>query len=250
MRDFNADGVVVGRPYQEIYEQSLTQKYPIGMIHERHGRRWRYSRAYETIALAHRVCPNMALQGGDTGGSTFAIEKNLYATAKVGESIVLVETTVAYAKDYFVDGLMTVFSTGLNPDIFCLRVSGNDLGNGTYVKIYLDEPLPVDMTVVFGVNVNPSSYQNVGDQSHCGTTASGVVVPSVKVTSGYFFWGQTKGPAWVTPTAFGGGRMKMLHSDGCIIDMSAAGVQQLVGVVIARSSNGTYGDGNVNLMLE
>ena len=42
MRDFNVNGEIVGRPYQAVNEQSLTQKYPIGMKYESWGKIWRY----------------------------------------------------------------------------------------------------------------------------------------------------------------------------------------------------------------
>lgn len=253
MRDFNTDGMVVGRPYQEIYEQSLIQKYPIGMIHQRHGRRWRYSYAAETFVFAHRGCPNLNIVPGDTGGDVHGIEKNLYATAKAGETSVLVQNAAAgtlFPVDYFVGGLMVVFSTGLNPDIFCLRVSGNDLFSATYGKVYLDEPLPVDMTIVFGVNLHPSPYSRVGSSQSGAATKTVVVVPSIKVTAGNWFWGQTKGPCWVTPSPYGGGRNKVWNTDGTIIDATTTDIRQLAGVAMARDATGTYGDGVILLMLE
>ena len=68
MRDFNLDGVVQGIPYQRIWEKSATQKYPIGAILERHGRRFRYCHAVADITITHTGLPNMARHGGDTGG--------------------------------------------------------------------------------------------------------------------------------------------------------------------------------------
>jgi len=250
MRDSNVDGVVVGRPYQEIYEQSATQKYPIGTIHERHGRRWRYCKAYETFLFNHRLAPNMALQGGDTGGTAFGIEKNLYTGAAgiAGDTSVLVETTVAYAVDYFFGGLMVLF-TGANPALYCLRVSGNDLGTGAYVKIYLDEPLPIDVPVTYGVNIHPSPYMNVGSSEHCAN-APIVCVPMVIASSGYFFWGQTRGPCWVTPNTFAWGPEKVALTDGTIVKATSSEVRQCVGIAGCRSSNGSYDDGVIMLHLE
>jgi len=253
MRDFNTDGVVVGRPYQEIYEQSASQKYPIGMIHERHGRRWRYSYAVENFHFAHRGCPNLNLVPGATGGDAHGIEKNLYATGFKGDTSVLVQNAAAgtlFPVDYFVGGLMVVFSTGLNPDLFCLRISGNDLFTATYGKVYVDEPLPVEVSITMGVNLHPSPYSRVGSSQSAAGARTVVVVPSIKVTAYNWFWGQTKGPCWVTPTTYGGGRNKFFNgSDGCIIDAATSHTLQFAGLAMPADT-GTYGDGVILLMLE
>ena len=39
MRDINADGTVVGRPYQSVHEASTHQHYPIGTIFDSFGLR-------------------------------------------------------------------------------------------------------------------------------------------------------------------------------------------------------------------
>ena len=254
MRDFNVDGVVVGRPYQEVHEQSATQESPIGSIHERHGRRWRYCKAgASTFLFAHRGHPNMNIIPGDTGGSTYGVEGNLYEAAIAGADNVLVTTTTAFTLDFFTGGLFVVFSTGLNPDLFCLRVSGNDVGNGTYVKVYLDERLPVAVTVAFGVNLHPSPYGNIGTSQQAAGGAQVVCVPSIKATANYYFWGQTKGPCWVTPTTWSGnaGHLYVFNgSDGCLIpDTGANPSLQLAGHVLARNVT-DYGDGIIQLMLE
>lgn len=256
MRDFNLDGKVVGRlrPVAEgghgIYEQYATQRFPIGTLYEKHGRKWRFCKAYEAITLPHRGSPNMAIIPGDTGGSAFGVEGNLYAEALAGAQIVYVATATAFPIDAFFGGLFVSFH-GTGSEIACLRVSGNDLGNGTYVKVYLDEPLPWTVTVAYGINLHPSPYANCGNSSHVGTYASVVVVPMIAITSGYYFWGQTKGPAWVTPTVFGTAREKYFYSDGTLID-GAVGIDanQLAGYVLARTVTAGYGDGIIDLMLE
>lgn len=261
MRDFNQDGVVVGRPYQEIFEQSATQKYPIGTIHERHGRRFRYG--YAATALSPcRGAANGNIIPGDTGGSSHGVEGNLYAEAPVGQKWVDVATSTAFAVDYFVGGLFVVFSTGATPSLWCARISGNDLGDGTSCKVYLDEPIPVKVTTSYGVNLHPSPYSRVSAGMTHQDYESFVCVPHYNVEAGYYFWGQTRGPCWVTPTGspntwpgYGaGGRDCYFHIDGTIMqtedrDLSTYSPQR-AGYVLASSATATYGDGVIMLMLE
>jgi len=261
MRDQNMSGIVVGFPDQTIHEESETQQYPIGMIHERHGRRWRYFQAYEAIGGDHRGCPNMSTVPGDTGGSAFGIEKNFYSSVAEGDTKVQVENpgSTEFPEDYFVDGTMVVFSTTKNPAIFCCRISGNDLFTTTSGWIYLDEPIPMALTTEgtdwgtggWGVNLHPSPYRNVGGAgSNNVLYRTVVVVPAMSVQDNYYAWGQTKGPCWVTPTAYGHGRIKIWHSDGTIKDRTDGSLGQIAGNAIARDYDGSYGDGLIDLDID
>ena len=253
MRDYNRSGIVVGFPNQTIHEEAEDQQYPVGMIHERHGRRWRYFQAEEAIVGNHRGCPNMSIVPGDDNGNTFGIEKNLYAIGLKGVTKVSVENpgSTAFAVDYFVDGTMVVFSTGLDPAIFCCRISGNDLFDSTSGFVYLDEPLPVELSITMGVNLHPSPYRNVGAAASGNLTyRTVVVVPAMAVQAGYWAWGQTRGPCWVTPTAYNHGRIKQWHSDGCIADRTDGSLVQIAGNAIARDYDGSYGDGLIDLNID
>lgn len=261
MRDFNMSGVVVGFPNQSIHEESEAQQYPVGMIHERHGRRWRYFQAVEAVGGDHRACPNMSIVPGDTGGSVYGIEKNFYSSVPRGATKVEVENpgSTAFPVDYFVDGTMVVFSTSKNPAIFCCRISGNDLFTTTSGWIYLDEPIPMALTVEgtdwgtggWGVNLHPSPYRNVGSAANGSLTLrTFVVVPAMSVQATYWAWGQTKGPCWVTPNAYGSGRIKVFHSNGTITDRADGSISQIAGNAIAADYDGAYGDGLIDLDID
>lgn len=263
MRDFNSNGMLVGRPKQEVFFSSTTQLYPIGMIHERHGKRWRYCQALEEIlgSGAGRGCPNMSIVPGDTGGSTYGIEKNFYASVPLGADTVEIENngSTCWPVDYFVGGQMNVFSTGDAPGIFTCRVSGNELFTATSGIVYLDERIPVDCSVEgtgwgtggYGVNLHPSPYKNVGASGSGSVYRSYVVVPTCNdIAAGSFFWGQTRGPCWVTPNAYGDGRIKVFHTNGTIVDRTDGSLAQIAGIAIPADYDGGYGDGNIILQLE
>jgi hypothetical protein len=256
MRDINVDGMLHGIPWEEVglYVDTVDQHYPIGIGFDVHGRRWRYCRAYEAIAVSHWLCPNMALQGGDTGGSVFAIEHEAHAVAYAGERMIDVHATPTYGLDYFYNGLVVIFSTGADPQIMVFRCTGNEVGDAHSIKIYLDHPLPINVTAGagtgYGISVYPSPYQNVGNgQAHAGIGPA-VVNPLCIVASGYYFWGQTKGPSYVVPNVYAYGVNKMLVTDGSIAKATTTDIRQFIGTSYSRSSDGSYDDGAVMLNLE
>jgi hypothetical protein len=228
MRDWNSDGIIVGRPLQNVNEQSETQKYPIGMIYEAFGKRWRYCRAYEAITPGKRGCPNMAPSSWTAGVMSMGSDSTTVTGTK-GDSKVLIFTggdyDLPHAVDYFQGGILTVFpAAGIA--IHQYRIIGNDLSftSDTYMWIYIDPPLAATEAST-PCDVMSSPYKNVGAPASVGTGRSVVVVPEILVTSGYFFWGQTRGPCWVTPNAewkTASTREAEWHTNGTI--KAAAGV--------------------------
>jgi len=255
MRDFTVDGVLVGRPHQSVHEQSATQKYPIGTIYEAFGKRWRYSRAAAAITIARRGCPNLAQNPWDAGGYSFGCDACL-ATGILGENYVDVFLDTDYdierTVDVFQGGILTAYPAAPRDDeIFQYHILGNDPSHtsNTYVRIYLDPP-PQEAWTDVPVDGMPSPYMNVGASGSVGTQASVIIVPEIQVTSGYYFWGQTRGPAWVTPNAewnTAATREAEWHTDGTI--KAAAGVAlQRAGYLLQESSDAA--DSHIMLMLE
>jgi len=255
MRDFTIDGVLVGRPHQTVHEQSLTQKYPIGTIYEAFGKRWRYSRAAANITIARRGCPNISQNPWDDGGYSFGCD-DCFATGILGENYVDVtlggDYDIERTVDVFQGGILTAYPAAPRDDeIFQYHILGNDLSHtaNTIVRIYLDPP-PQEAWVAVPVDGMPSPYMNVGASGSVGVQSSVIVVPEIQVTSGYYFWGQTRGPAWVTPSAgFNTASVREceFHTNGCII--AGAGVAlQRAGYLLAENSDAD--DAHIMLMLE
>jgi uncharacterized membrane protein len=260
MRDISTNGEIVGRPTQTVNEESVTQKYPIGTIFDSFGKRHRYCRAQEAITPARRGSPALifntwynsitvsAPQFG-TNGST--------ATGNAGDNYVIcsfgADYDVARAKDLMYDGILSLFdSAGLIIDQY--RITGNE---ATYqvssaddtMKVYIDPPL-ARAAVAVPVDGLPSPYNFCGDGGSVGTAASVICVNPIVVSSGYYFWGQTRGPAWVTPNAgwtTAATRECEWHTDGTI--KAAAGVAiQRAGYLLAHNSDAD--DAHIFLQLE
>lgn len=260
MRDFNCEGVLVGRPSQTILEQSATQKYPIGMIYETFGRRYRYCRAAAAITPARRGCPTLIY---DTWKASTATTEPQFgsdgatATGLAGESEVVITLAADYDTlrpvDCMADGLLSLFdAAGIK--IHEHRIIGNDLSYtatlaNDRVKLYVDPPLVEDITAVPADGL-PSPYNFVGDGESVGVQASVIVVNPIIVTSGYYFWGQTRGPSWVTPNAgfnTASTRECEWHTNGTIL--AAAGVAlQRAGYLLAENTDSD--DAHIYLMLE
>lgn len=260
MRDFNCDGIVVGRPYQSVLEQSAVQKYPAGMIFDAFGRRWRYCRAVAAITPARRGCPALIY---DTWLASTATTRPQFgsdgstATGLIGSNEVIVTFAADYdtlrPEDVMQDGLLTLFdAAGLILDEH--RIIGNDvsytttLANDT-VKIYIDPPL-ARTAVAVPCDGLPSPYMFCGDGESVGTATSVICVNPIIVTSGSWFWGQTRGPCWVTPNAgwqTAGTRECEWHTNGTI--KAAAGVAlQRAGYLLAENTDSD--DAHIMLMLE
>ena len=253
MREFNCDGIIVGRPYQSVHEQSAVQKFPVGYIYEAFGHRWRYSRAAANITPAKRGCPNLTQNPWTAGGYSFGAD-GCTATGVAGSNFVDVTLGADYdierTLDCFQDGIITLFPASGIP-IWQYRIIGNDASHtsNTIVRVYIDPPL-VEAAVAVPCDGMPSPYMNVGDGESVGTQLSVVVVNEHIVTIGNYFWGKTKGPTWVTPspgwnTAVT--REAEWHTNGCI--KAAAGVAlQRAGYILVNNTDAD--DACIMLMLE
>jgi hypothetical protein len=252
MREFNCDGVIVGRPDQTVHEESATQKYPIGTIYSAFGKEWAYCRAAATITPARRGCPSLTQNPWTAGGYSFGSDE-CTATGVAGENYFDVTQGAAYdierTVDCFQDGIISLFPASGIP-IWQYRIIGNDLSHtsNTIVRIYVDPPIIEAMAAV-PCDGMPSPYMNVGDGESVGTQLSVVCVNEHIVTSGYYFWGQVRGPAWVTPNAgfnTTATRECEWHTNGTI--KAAAGVAlQRAGYILVNNTDAD--DAHIMLML-
>ncbi len=253
MREFNCDGIIVGRPYQSVHEYSATQKYPVGMVYEPFGHRWRYCRAAAEITPARRGCPNLTQNPWTAGGYSFGADGCTVTGVAGSNSVILTQSgdyDIERTLDCFQDGILTLFPASGIP-IWQYRIIGNDLSytSNTLVKLYIDPPL-VEAAVAVPCDGMPSPYMNVGDGESVGTQLSVVVVNELIVTNGYYFWGQTRGPAWVTPNAgfnTAATRECEWHTNGTI--KAAAGVAlQRAGYILVNNTDSD--DAHIMLQLE
>jgi len=229
------------------------------MIYEAFGKRWRYCRAAANITIARRGCPNLSQNPWYAGGYSFGCDTSK-ATGILGENYVDITLGADYdaierTVDVFQGGLLTAYPAAPRDDeIFQYHILGNDasyqvaIAHDT-VRIYLDPP-PQEAWVAVPVDGMPSPYMNVGASGSVGTQGSVIVVPEIQVTSGSFFWGQTRGPAWVTPSPgwnTASTREAEFHTDGCL--KAATGVAlQRAGYLLVENTDAD--DAHIMLMLE
>lgn len=239
----------------DIYTQSATQLYPLGArLEYADGRLFRYGKigATSTSPPIARMVVNANICPGATGDPDVdGYEGDPYIAAVVGATQVDLEIATAYAENFFEDGMLAVFPTGHYVEY---RICGSELGNGTYCRVYLDEPLKTALTPTTGVTAYKSLFSQMKVAGAEGTnyvSVVGVCLASV-FTADYFTWVQRRGRCIVTPTAYFGDsaneRMAQLHSDGTIA-LKAADATHTVGYLTQRTESG-YGDLEIWLTLE
>jgi len=255
MRDFNVDGELVGRPYQTVLEESLVQKYPIGMKYESWGKRWRYCRANEGITVSHRGAVNLATApwtGTDTGFSIGSGGGGAGTiTGAAGASKVLIASNQhVRTLDEFQGGIINAYPAATPNSIWEFRVIGNDLNHDGAAALvfwaYIDPPLPVAMAAV-PMDMQPSPYMNTGMGGTTGTSV--VCIPGLVITTGYFYWGQTKGPCFVSGNLSTTANVRQVgvNTAGGSIEHATVG-KQSIGYIMALNTSDD--DSIVMLMLE
>jgi len=217
---------------QEILEQSLTQKYPIGMRHAEGDRTFRYS-----LAAGDITAMKAAHQGAaPTEVNTAAVE---YAAGTY--EVTILDTTVR-AINYYRDGYIWIMVAG---DYRMYKIKSSAAGAGVSVALTLAEALVVTVPASTWCTAWPNLYSGV-----LGTTTgfmSMICVALIDITSAYYFWGQTWGPCFgtsmgVIPGLTSGQRDVFFNSDGALIagdDMSLdTTVMQRAGFIISNTTGG------------
>ena len=242
-------------PDDAIYEQSSDQLYPLGTKLEfADGRLFRYGKIGATSTsppIARMVVNANAAPGCTNEEDVDGYEGDPYVAAAIGATHVDLEIATAYAAGFFEDGMLSVFPSGHYVEY---RIHDNDLGDGTYCRIYIDAPLKTALAADTGVTAYKSifSQMKVGGAEGTGYTSVIGACLADTFTADYYAWVQRRGRCIVTPTAyFGDGaneRMAQLHSDGTIA-LKAADGTHTVGYLTQRTVSG-YGDLEVWLTLE
>jgi len=176
---------------QGIYEQSSTPKYPIGTRIAIGDRVFHYCRAVTALRLHHGEGNNDTLHEQDV--AVVASEGDLDLTV-VGD----------FTEDQFKDGYINIHTA---PMQVCLRVKGNDKGDGTNTVIHLKDPLLADVVLSptpTYTDIHANIYNNVGGRAGGTDYTSSICIPLINITNGYYFWGQTWGPVVATAASLGG----------------------------------------------
>ena len=243
----------IARP--DPYTQDSAQKHPIGAIATLDQRRFAYCYAGGTLRGIARLLIDASYLPGASGQTDVdGFEGQIYAAAAAAAEYVDIEDTTARAVDYYAGGYFTAFNAdGIRTTT--IRISGNDLGNGsTHVRLYLDNPLPWAVVEHDWCDAYRSPYADVTESVSNGFE-SFVALALIAVTSGNYFWGQISGPCWLAQSAAAtipgytvDKRDAFAHRDGTCIVGSTAGSLQRVGYALGKSVS-TTGDTYIMLQL-
>lgn len=232
--DFTGDNVL------GIYTSETTQRYVYGT---------RYitwdGRVYKYMGLTIGGCVSYHGVHGTLEAQTG------YTTALVGtagDREYTVTDASAIAEDQLAGGMIELYKATIDNST-SIHIVGNDLANGTNVRLFLEFPLSADMTISDSVEVFENQYRLVSEASH--DTSPWLGVPCVTAATGYNIWVQTWGPALVTPVnatlddAAAGERMTFWQSNAGIAEVDHAGVtagkHQVAGYIWNAGTGGIAG---------
>lgn len=249
--------LATGKVRTGVMDHSETQKFPIGTKYEQDTRTYRYCRAGSAHGGVLRGAINGHIIPGDTGTPGFEGAAG-FATSSGSKVVQIADTTSAHTANYYSGGFILIFGTQFE----CHYILSSTASSGTSLRITLRDGLDADLAAAgTGVTLYPSIYSNVQSATSVQSDyESFVVVPPCAVTSGYYFWGQTRGPCWVTahggtwPGAGACLRDVYFHTDGTIDPASIRVVgtlsPQRAGYLLSPSSTTAYGDAFIMLQLE
>lgn len=252
-----------GQTPQGVMEESISQKYYIGAQLKYGGRRFRYSQATAALAGLARLVVNSNYAPGVTGhANEDGFEGVLSAAAAIGAVTVRIADTAVRVANYYRGGMLIIFGTTI---FHQHEIIASSVGNGTYVTLTLKTPITTEnVTVAMGVTAYRSPYSAItppGSSSQVGfETFMGVNL--IPITQNYYFWLQTGGPCFLTPT--GGtwpgsaANLRAVYpnpADGTIqpgtLSDPSAGYQPIGYIMMATGGTGSdYGDALVMLMLD
>lgn len=250
---------IPGQSDQNVYEQSVIQKYEIGSKLCDGQRVFRYAKAGGTLAGFARLLVNTNYVPGATAHEDEdGFEGVPYAAAAIGSPYLDIPDIALRALNYYAGGFLAIFGVTVFHQYL---IVGSSVGNGTFVRLYLNTPIKTEnVTIAMGITAYVNQYKDVKQAGATNTgfeTAIGLNL--IPVTSAYWFWLQTNGPAIVTPTGgtWPGGATKLRSvsfnpADGTIqpttLEDPSAGAQ-IVGFLLGATVN-AYGDLFVQLMLD
>ena len=233
---------------------SSVKQLPIGTWAFKDQRKFIYGYAGGTILGNSRLLVDANYTPGtSTGADTNGFEGSIYVAGDAAQEYVDIADTTARAKDYYQGGYLTMFEdSGVKSAT--LRIHASDVGTTAYVRLYLDDPIPWAITTSTYSSSFRSPYSNLTQPS--STHYEGFVgVAHQRVTSGYYFWLQTNGPAWLAQYAAAsipGYTSDYLDAyawyDGTCKVGATAGALTYIGNSFGRRESG-YGETFVNMKL-
>ena len=231
---------------KDVMTASTSKKHPLGtlgMLPD--GRTYRYCKAGAAILRpewgAYNANEHLTACTGESS------EADCEPDAAVGDETVTILDTATRAVNYYADGYLVSFDVPGQ----IIGIVSSTAGAGTSVTLTLETPLT---SVITGTcNIYPSPWGNI-KSAYTYQNANWhpiMCVPPCAVANGSYFWGQIKGPCWITPNSW---PMDAEYehdlcfvTDGSIAPKATASAKQHAGRMI---SGGNYGDAFLMLELE
>lgn len=212
------------------------------------GGRWRYCKAGAAISnpLDGAGCYSQPTDftAGATAVGSFTIALSAGSPARS-----------AVAND-FENGTIIIGAAAASRRFYMIK--SNTAGTTTTTTLTLYSPVLVAIAGTEWATAVPSPYSDVRDLSAAGGFMSVVCWPLQTVTSGYYFWGKTRGPVFgivvsTVPGAASGARTTAFNgSDGALYlgsDAYGGSSWQWAGYLIPRTG-GTYNAGDQTIMTQ
>lgn len=215
------------------------------------GGRWRYCKAGAEITnpLMGAGCYN---QPDDCGVSATAVGSYTLDVSSLGT------TTGAVAKDLFANATIIIGAAAANRRFYHIR-SNTASTTDAATTLTLYHPIRYAITGSEWATIVPSPYSDVRPLTAAGNYMSVVCFPLQVVTSGYYFWGKTRGPIFgvvhsTKPGAAVSDRAVVFKGTSGALMMAdevwgAGTSEQYAGYLIPRTAGG-YGDGDQTIMLQ
>lgn len=190
--------VIYGPDGEQLEQHSVAQHRLGTQLILPDARVFRYCKAAAALGGLMRAAINSNYAPGCTGhANEDGFEGAPSAAVAAGGVSVTFADTTARAKDYYQDGYLVTYPSG---HYQMQRIRSSDVGAGTTVTVYLEEELTTAITTSTGLTAYLSPYSAVkAGMSTNQYYEAFVCVPPRPVTSGYYFWGQVRGPCGITP---------------------------------------------------
>lgn len=99
-------------------------------------------------------------------------------------------------EDQFAGAMIELYKATIDNSV-SMAIVGNDATVGTTTRLYLEFPLPADMSAADSIEVFENPYRKVSEASNA--TSAWMGIPCVTAATLYNIWAQTWGPALVSP---------------------------------------------------
>jgi len=182
---------------QSIYEESTTQKFPLGTRIQVGERTFRYAHSGAAI-YGGAVAGQPALSGATTTLQT-AVP---VAVATVGGAtrVYVTAVTTVQAANLFAEGYAVISEVTATPDaVYTFRIKSHTslalTGTASYIDMY--DEIPVALDTSDRLALTTSLYKDIIVLPVSTATGAPLGVTPIVITSGYYFWLQTWGPCGI-----------------------------------------------------